>query len=187
MIIEERVERSQYVKLITWIVSFIILMAGIVFPVLILWVNQDMMSKVIGASVLCLIFFTLIFTVAYQPRKLILSETHIIMERILGQVYISYSDITDISLYHRENVAEIRIFGIGGLGGYIGKFYNSKIGFYTAYVGDYSQAFLIKGEFYQFNLSSCIRQQNSLTAQFVSFSLSNLANIFYPPPNFYNN
>ena len=39
----------------------------------------------------------------------------------------------------------------------------------------------IKGEFYQFNLSSCIRQQNSLTAQFVSFSLSNLANIFYPP------
>lgn len=43
------------------------------------------------------------------------------------------------------------------------------------------------GEFYQFNLSSCIRQQNSLTAQFVSFSLSNLANIFYPPPDFYNN
>ena len=37
------------------------------------------------------------------------------------------------------------------------------------------------GKFYQFNLSSCIRQQNSLTAQFVSFSLSNLANIFYPP------
>ncbi|EIY25613.1 hypothetical protein HMPREF1063_02359, partial [Phocaeicola dorei CL02T00C15] len=30
------------------------------------------------------------------------------------------------------------------------------------------------GKFYQFNLSSCIRQQNSLTAQFVSFSLSNL-------------
>ena len=43
-----------------------------------------------------------------------------------------------------------------------------------------------KGEFYQFNLSSCIRQQNSLTAQFVSFSLANLANIFYPP-DFYNN
>ena len=40
---------------------------------------------------------------------------------------------------------------------------------------------IAKGEFYQFNLSSCIRQQNSLTAQFVSFSLSNLANIFYPP------
>ena len=40
---------------------------------------------------------------------------------------------------------------------------------------------IAKGEFYQFNLSSCIRQQNSLTAQFVSFSLANLANIFYPP------
>ena len=41
-----------------------------------------------------------------------------------------------------------------------------------------------QGEFYQFNLSSCITQQNSLTAQFVSFSLANLANIFYPPPRF---
>ena len=44
--------------------------------------------------------------------------------------------------------------------------------------------YIFLGEFYQFNLSSCIRQQNSLTAQFVSFSLSNLANIFYPPPIF---
>ena len=43
---------------------------------------------------------------------------------------------------------------------------------------------IFTGEFYQFNLSSCIRQQNSLTAQFVSFSLANLANIFYPPPIF---
>ncbi len=43
------------------------------------------------------------------------------------------------------------------------------------------ESYLNIGEFYQFNLSSCIRQQNSLTAQFVSFSLSNLANIFYPP------
>ena len=43
------------------------------------------------------------------------------------------------------------------------------------------KANITTGEFYQFNLSSCIRQQNSLTAQFVSFSLANLANIFYPP------
>ena len=43
------------------------------------------------------------------------------------------------------------------------------------------ESYLNIGEFYQFNLSSCIRQQNSLTAQFVSFSLANLANIFYPP------
>lgn len=49
-----------------------------------------------------------------------------------------YFDIIDIFLYYRENVVEICIFGIGGLGGYIGKFYNSKIGFYIVYVGDYS-------------------------------------------------
>lgn len=77
------------------------------------------------------------------------TETYLVRNAYNYGTYIGagvylYSDITDISLYHRENVAEIRILGIGGLGGYIGKFYNSKIGFYTAYVGDYSQAFLIK-------------------------------------------
>ena len=41
------------------------------------------------------------------------------------------------------------------------------------------------GEFYQFNLSSCIRQQNSLTAQFVSFRIANLENIVYHH-DFYN-
>ena len=51
-------------------------------------------------------------------------------------------------------------------------------------ITDLDGKYTIKGEFYQFNLSSCIRQQNSLTAQFVSFSLANLANIFYPPPRF---
>ena len=51
-------------------------------------------------------------------------------------------------------------------------------------VSDVTSVPFTYGEFYQFNLSSCIRQQNSLTAQFVSFSLSNLANIFYPPPIF---
>ena len=57
-----------------------------------------------------------------------------------------------------------------------------KVGHATYSTDWYEEtATLTKGEFYQFNLSSCIRQQNSLTAQFVSFSLSNLANIFYPP------
>ena len=96
------------------------------------------MSKVIGASVLCLIYCCLSTTETYLVRNAYNYGTYI------GAGVYLYSDITDISLYHRENVAEIRILGIGGLGGYIGKFYNSKIGFYTAYVGDYSQAFLIK-------------------------------------------
>ena len=55
--------------------------------------------------------------------------------------------------------------------------------FYNIYQSEYKidKNYLLQGKFYQFNLSSCIRQQNSLTAQFVSFSLSNLANIFTSP------
>ena len=58
------------------------------------------------------------------------------------------------------------------------------VGSITFVLGTVLFFLLLLGEFYQFNLSSCIRQQNSLTAQFVSFNLSNLANIFYPPPIF---
>ena len=64
---------------------------------------------------------------------------------------------------------------------------NNAVDIFELVEGAYLEPFVgytFKGEFYQFNLSSCIRQQNSLTAQFVSFSLSNLANIFYPPPIF---
>ena len=67
------------------------------------------------------------------------------------------------------------------VGTLVGIFLNKRLTFLL-----YHRHYLLRlditlGEFYQFNLSSCIRQQNSLTAQFVSFSLSNLANIFYPP------
>ena len=66
--------------------------------------------------------------------------------------------------------------------------YHCQLDFGNEYIrntaGPDDQKLMNYGEFYQFNLSSCIRQQNSLTAQFVSFSLSNLANIFYPPPIF---
>lgn len=64
-------------------------------------------------------------------------------------------------------------------------FFENRAGddpFFREHRATFRQMYL--GEFYQFNLSSCIRQQNSLTAQFVSFSLANLANIFYPPPIF---
>lgn len=65
----------------------------------------------------------------------------------------------------------------------LAQFLNVKVDYETAkaITRKSDTAFNSKGKFYQFNLSSCIRQQNSLTAQFVSFSLSNLANIFYPP------
>lgn len=63
-------------------------------------------------------------------------------------------------------------------------FENIKVKHLLAQLSPRQREALTLGEFYQFNLSSCIRQQNSLTAQFVSFSLSNLANIFYPPPIF---
>ncbi|WP_229105675.1 hypothetical protein, partial [Bacteroides ovatus] len=49
-----------------------------------------------------------------------------------------------------------------------GKFERSK--YYRLLNGTWKFYFVDSyGEFYQFNLSSCIRQQNSLTAQFVSF------------------
>ena len=62
-----------------------------------------------------------------------------------------------------DSSCDVRVCGIGGVCGFIGRFYNKKIGYYTSYVGDYSQAFLVKkcnGRKYVF---SCEDRDNFLS------------------------
>ena len=105
----------------------------------------------------------------------------------LGQSMIEYEDEIYIAVYGSNYLTKLNAAGVelkrvsfvgdNDLSAGI-RYIDAEDGYiYASFWG----GAVAKGEFYQFNLSSCIRQQNSLTAQFVSFSLSNLANIFYPP------
>ncbi len=98
----------------------------------------------------CIIIFTFAFTYAYMPRYIQLNNHSLIVKRGLGKLTIPYSQIIDIRQYKMMS-SDIRLFGSGGFLGWIGLFYNKKIGRYYAYVGNLDETFLVitrKGRWY---------------------------------------
>ena len=87
------------------------------------------------------------FLVAYllHPKHYEVGISKIKIVRPIGTKEIRKNDIEEISTIDKSAIGKsIRSFGIGGLFGYIGKFYTSKIGHYTAYMTDRNHAVLIK-------------------------------------------
>lgn len=86
---------------------------------------------------------SIVISWGYAPLSITLSDTHFMLRRGIGNKKIEYSQIVEISVY-KEKGYTIRVFGSGGLCGFIGRFYNKNFGYYFAYVGDFSQAFSIQ-------------------------------------------
>lgn len=141
---KKKIELSNTVKTITWIVLFIFVFIGLGSPIWGLIDNNDIFERYILISILCILFISSIPVFIYLPKKIIVTETDLILRRGLGSLYIPFKEIEEIYLYDPGNIVDIRVFGIGGVGGFIGKYYNKKIGNYTSYVGNYSQAFYVK-------------------------------------------
>ncbi len=70
------------------------------------------------ASILLIVVFAV--TYLYSPKRIVLEEDKIIIERVLGKVEIPYTDIREVSLVSRPKM--LRLFGSGGLFGYFGLF-----------------------------------------------------------------
>jgi len=84
-----------------------------------------------------LILFLSIFlgSYLYAPQKYILSKDELIITRPIKERKIKFSDIEEIKIIADIEMKGIsRTFGVGGLFGYYGKYYNSEFGhmiFYT--------------------------------------------------------
>lgn len=154
----ERVEKitlSRSMKISTAVFFVIILGTGIAVP-LFVFLNAPWgigIAIFIYLAILFGVILSLVFTLA--PQKIVLDDTQFTMLRKSGKVSLPYSQMTDIQMYQRKGQGiVIRRFGIGGVLGDVGSFYNKKLGKYTAYVGDYSQAFVIdmkNGKKYMFS------------------------------------
>lgn len=91
------------------------------------------------AIVLCM---ALIISFALAPKAIELTDTKIIIHRNIGNKTIYLKDVNSLEPYDPKSL-DIRIFGSGGFFGSFGIFRNSDYGLYTAYVGDYKEAFYI--------------------------------------------
>lgn len=150
----EKVSLSQTVRLITWIVTPIIVIFGLLIPVRDFMYTPSPTMQILFGCVIVIVLLSLGAILLYAPKEIILDDTWLTLIKGGGKLTVAYADIEEIRMYDPRNTGNIRVFGIGGIYGYIGRFYNRDIGYYTSYVGDYSQAFLIrtkKGRKYLFS------------------------------------
>ena len=77
-----------------------------------------------------------------SPKKVVLAEERMIIEKIMGKIEIPYEAIREIDFIERPKMT--RIFGSGGLFGYFGIFYAEGIGEVRVYAKRSRDFVLIK-------------------------------------------
>lgn len=129
------------VTLITAII-IIILAASTYF----IWTDDFPASMLWLKYTLIIIFIaTIIGVLGYMPIRLIIENDKIILHRLFCAINIPIKDIIEIKAIEKSETAfSIRVFGSGGLFGYLGKFKNKKLGYYTMYATDINELILIR-------------------------------------------
>ena len=90
------------------------------------------------------IVVSFIITLLYKPNSYTLQSNQLIIHRYIKNVIISKSEIKSAEQIEREILKySIRTFGVGGLFGYFGKFYNRNVGAMTWYATRRSNYVLI--------------------------------------------
>ncbi len=126
-------------KVITGIVT--ILFAVVIIAQFLVIKNGEIKVSVFIIILLSLIYFG---TFLYRPISYILSEVELIIHRSIGDIKINRTEIKTIEQLDNTKLKwSVRVFGVGGLFGYWGKFSNSKIGSMTWYATRRNKAVLI--------------------------------------------
>jgi hypothetical protein len=91
----------------------------------------------------CLLIYFLAF--AFRPINYVVTEDEIIVRRPLLNVHMKRVDIKSVELIDKNKIrGSIRIFGVGGLFGYYGRFANLSLGRMTWYATRRDKPVLVK-------------------------------------------
>lgn len=93
------------------------------------------------------IVFLLLFTGCYlfSIKEYVVNDDDLIISRLIGNVTIHLSEIEEVRPIAKGELRwTIRTFGVGGLFGYYGKFYNRKLGSMTWYTTQLRNRLYIK-------------------------------------------
>lgn len=129
------------VTVITTII-IIILVASTYF----IW-TDDFPSSMLWLKYTLIVVFiaTIIGGLGYMPIRLTIENDKITLHRLFGAINIPIKDIIEIkAIENSETAFSIRVFGSGGLFGYLGKFKNPKLGIYTMYATNLNELILIR-------------------------------------------
>lgn len=123
-------------------ITIIILVASTYF----IW-TDDFPSSMLWLKYTLIVVFiaTIIGGLGYMPIRLTIGNDKIILHRLFGAINIPIKDIIEIkAILNSETAFSIRIFGSGGLFGYLGKFKNKILGNYTMYATNVNELILIR-------------------------------------------
>lgn len=104
-----------------------------------LYAQNATIMTLLAALVLLL---TSLITCALMPLRVYVAEKGIILQLLLGAIFIPREEIVNIEPFPKDGTT-IRLFGSGGLMGFIGFFSNSVIGNFTAFASDIEHASII--------------------------------------------
>jgi Bacterial PH domain len=113
-------------------VIIIVILDIILLTVFFLTPNNE---KNIAMSIVILPLIALIFVFLLRPNNYSVSSDKLLIHRALSNVEISRNNIQSVKEIDESEVKNsIRTFGVGGLFGNFGKFWNGKLGSMTWYV-----------------------------------------------------
>lgn len=136
---KKKVHKSRTVVVMT-VVILLLLAAADIWLLLLLAVHT--VPYALCAVLVGVITVAVAASYGYAPRFVELTATELVLHRGIGRKAICYADMCRIEPYARKGLP-VRVCGIGGVFGFIGRYSNTEYGSYFSYVGDYSQAFFV--------------------------------------------
>ena len=119
-------------------VLFIAIVIGQLFSI----EDGEIAAAVITTFVLLIIYFG---TFLFRPISYKLNDNELIIHRSISDIKINRHEIKHVEHLEKSTLAwSWRVFGVGGLFGYWGKFTNSKLGSMTWYATRRNKAVLIE-------------------------------------------
>lgn len=106
----------------------------------------------------------LLLCIPMSPKSVELTDNALVIHRYAGKKTICFGQIASVEPYSKKGISDIRLFGIGGVLGYTGTFYNRRLGNYISYVGNYNETFLITLKSGKKYLVSCQNHLNVISA-----------------------
>ena len=132
-----------------WVItfSFFILWVGIsAFMLYEIFTQADNTEPLIGLIVFNLIMLpTMLACEGLAPQRLEIGEEQIVILRRYKSIVINRSEIKSIQALSKSDFSGvIRTCGVGGLFGYFGHYYSSKLGSFRLFATSFENLYLIK-------------------------------------------
>lgn len=149
---------SGSVRAITMVTLIVLIGTGFyletkIWPEGILWLKYLLITVISG---------TILIGLGYMPIRLKADNEKITVSRLFGPLKIPVDEITETRILQESDISySIRLFGSGGLFGFLGLFKNTSLGKYTMYATDLNHLLFIRTRNKKYVLS-CSRSKDLL-------------------------